>query len=181
MKERLKLVFPCGYYQEKAREFIDEFYKFKSEIHGCGGLDRFLEESTYEQWLEKVTADMDIANIHAGRVPALTYFYVKEEEENEIVGMINIRLALNDFLRKEGGHIGYCVRPSQRRKGYGSGMLRQALAACKVIGLNEVIVTCDKSNPASAGVIKNCGGVLDEEFYSETYKEIVQRYIIKLY
>jgi len=178
MKEKMKLVFPSGYYKEKAKDFIEEFYKFKSEIHGSGGLDRFLEENTYEQWLEKVIADMDIANIPSGRVPALTYFYVNEEDE--IVGMINIRLALNDFLRREGGHIGYCVRPSQRRKNYGTSMLKQALVACKIIGLNEIIITCDKSNVASAGVIKNCGGVLEQEFYSETYKEIVQRYIIKL-
>lgn len=178
MKEKMKLVFPCVYHQEKARDFIEEFYKFKSEIHGSGGLDRFLEESTYEQYLKKVIADMDIANISEGRVPALTYFYMSES--GEIVGMINIRLALNDFLRREGGHIGYCIRPSQRKKGYGSDMLKQALVACKVIGLDEIIVTCDKSNLASAGVIKNCGGVLDEEFYSDTYKEIVQRYIIKL-
>ncbi len=172
----MKLVFPKGVYEERAKEYIDEFYKYNSQIHGCGGLDRFLAESTYEKWLEKVLCDIDIANVGEGRVPALTYFYMGEE--GGIIGMVNIRLALNDFLRKEGGHIGYSIRPTQRRKGYATDMLKQALNVCKVIGLREIIVTCDKSNLASAGVIKNCGGALQQEFYSDIYKETVQRYII---
>lgn len=173
----MKLVFPSMRYEKKAKEYIEEFCKHKSQIHGSGGLDRYLAESTYGEWLNKVIADIDIANIAKGRVPALTYFYVNEEDD-EIVGMVNIRLALNDFLRKEGGHIGYSIRPAQRRKHYATDMLKQALNACKVIGINEIVITCDKSNLASAGVIKNCGGILQEEFYSETYKEIVQRYVI---
>lgn len=93
--------------------------------------------------------------------------------------MINIRLALNDFLRREGGHIGYCIRPSERRKGYATQMLREAIKFCRIIGLNDLILACGKSNSASAGVIKNCGGILESEFYSETFKEVIQRYHIR--
>ena len=57
-------------------------------------------------------------------------------------------------------------------------MLKEALEFCKIIGLNKVLITCDKSNKASAGVIKSCSGQLEEEFYSETYKQIIQRYVI---
>ena len=63
--------------------------------------------------LEKVISQIDIANIPESKIPAITYFYVREADDR-IVGMINIRLALNDFLRKEGGHIGYSVRPTER-------------------------------------------------------------------
>ena len=174
----MKLVFPNITYKEKAMEFIEEFYAYDSEIHGSGALDRFLKESTYEAWLNKVLADIDIANVSKPRVPALTYFYVREEDE-KIVGMINIRLALNDFLRKEGGHIGYCVRPTERRKHYATDMLAEAVKVCETIGIEEVLVTCDKSNIASAKVITNCGGELDEEFYSETFGEVIQRYTIR--
>ena len=93
--------------------------------------------------------------------------------------MINIRLALNDFLRKEGGHIGYCIRPTERGKHYATDMLNGALKVCDTLGINEVIITCDKSNSASANVIKNCNGELVEEFYSDTFNEDIQKYIIK--
>ncbi len=57
-------------------------------------------------------------------------------------------------------------------------MLRGALAFCGRIGLRDILVTCDKVNLGSAGVIKNCGGVLEEEFFSETFNTVVQRYRI---
>lgn len=173
----MKLVFPSMQYKEKALDFIKEFYDHNSEINGSGSLDGYLEESTYENWIKKVLADIDIANIEKPRVPALTYFYIREEDET-IVGMINIRLALNDFLRNEGGHIGYCIRPTERKKHYATNMLSDALAVCDTIGINEVLVSCDKENIASAKVIQNCGGVLKKEFYSETFEETIQMYSI---
>ncbi len=177
--EFVKLVFPDLFYKEKAIEFIGEFYELNSAINGSGGLDRYLKESTYEGWLNKILKDIDIANIAKSRVPALTYFYVREDD-GRIVGMINIRLALNDFLRTEGGHIGYSIRPTERNKHYATKMLKCGLKVCEKIGIKEVMVTCNKSNIASAKVIKNCNGELDAEFYSDNFKEIIQRYLIKL-
>jgi len=173
----MKFVFPTPEYEQRANAFIQEFYDHGSEINGTGALDYYLRESTYAEWLKKVLRDIDLANIPAGRVPGYTYFYVREDD-GVIVGMANIRLALNDFLRREGGHIGYSIRPTERRKGYGTSMLRGALDFLKIIGLNEIIVTCDRDNAASAGVIKNCGGILDAEFYSENFKCDVLRYKI---
>ena len=175
----MKMVLPNMDYKDKAVDYINEFYKYGSEINGSGGLDRLLKEATYEEWLQKIRNDMDIANISAPRVPGLTYFYVREEDD-KIVGMTNIRLALNDFLQREGGHIGYSVRPTERRKHYATSMLGEALKVCKTIGIKDVIITCDKANIASSGVIKNCEGDLDAEFYSDTYGEILQRYVIHL-
>lgn len=174
----MKLVFPNIEYKEKAIEFINEFYEYESDINGSGALDGYLLDSTYENWLNKVQDDIDIANIIQPRVPALTYFYVREEDD-KIIGMINIRLALNDFLRKEGGHIGYCIRPTERKKHYATDMLKYALKVCDVLSIKEVLVTCDKQNIASSNVIKNCNGKLVDEFYSETFKEELQKYIIE--
>ncbi len=174
----MKLVFPDISYKEKATEYINEFIEYASEINGSGSLDRYLRESTYEEWLKKVLSDIDIANIEDSRVPALTYFYVREED-GRIVGMINIRLALNDLLRKECGHIGYSIRPTERRKHYATDMLNAGLKVCDTIGIKEVLVSCDKDNAASAGVIKNCGGILKDEFYSETFHETLRMYVIK--
>lgn len=175
----MKLVFPDLCYKEKAIKFINEFHTYHSEVNGSGSLDRYLRESTYEEWIKKVFSDMDIANIPQARVPALTYFYVREGDD-EIVGMINLRLALNDFLRTEGGHIGYGIRPTERKKHYATDMLAKALKVYETLGFHEVIITCDKCNVASANVIKNCNGELVSEFYSETFKEVIQKYIIKV-
>ena len=174
----MRLVFPTFEYKDKAIQFINEFYEYDSEINGSGGLDRYLEESTYEEWLKKVLADIDIANVPQSRVPALTYFYIREEDD-KILGMINMRLALNEFLKREGGHIGYCIRPTERRKHYATDMLNDALKVFDTLGIKEIILTCDKSNIASAGVIKNCNGELVAEFYSDTFKEEIQKYVIR--
>ena len=174
----MKFVFPCIEYEQKAVEFIKEFNDYSSEINGTGGLDKYLEESTYSNWLVKLQRDIDIANIPEDRVPALTYYYIREEDD-KIIGMINIRLALNDFLRNEGGHIGYCIRPNERRNGYGTRMLGEALKFCRGIGLGNFLITCDKVNLASAKIAINNGGVLEAEFYSEVFNEVIQRYVIK--
>lgn len=93
--------------------------------------------------------------------------------------MINIRLAVNEELRKEGGHIGYSVRPTERKKGYATEMLNLGIEICHRRGIEEILVACDKSNIASSHVIKNCGGILKEEFYSDKYNETIQMYVIK--
>ena len=95
----MKLIMPTLNYKDKAIEFIKEFYQYGSEINGSGALDWYLENSSYETWIEKVYSDIDVANIEEPRVPALTYFYVSEDDG--IIGMINLRLALNDFLAKK--------------------------------------------------------------------------------
>jgi predicted acetyltransferase len=174
----MKMVFPNMNYKEKAIDYIKEFHEYGSEINGSGGLDRFLEKSNYEEWLKKVHYDIDIANVEKPRVPALTYFYVREEDD-KIVGMINIRLALNEFLKNEGGHIGYSIRPTERKKHNATNLLGEALKVCDTIGITKVLVSCDKSNIASAKVIKNCHGELEEELYSEAFRETIQRYVIK--
>ncbi len=83
-----------------------------------------MESGTYEEWLQKIRADLDIANVQLDRVPSFTYFYVRRND-GEIVGVINIRLFLNDFLKREGGHVGYSIRPSERRKGFATRMLKE--------------------------------------------------------
>ena len=175
----MMFVFPCEEYEDKAKNFIEEFYQYNSDINGTGALDRYLSEDNYQEWLKKVLKDIDLANIQKGRVPAYTYFYVREEDQ-KIIGMINIRLELNEFQLKEGGQIGYCIRPTERRKGYGTQMLREALQFLKRIGINKVLITCDATNYGSAKIAMNCGGILENEFYSETFKVMAQRYWIEI-
>ena len=176
----MKLVFPTLAYKQKAIEFINEFFEYGSEVDGSGGLSRYVKEGrTYESWLDKILAGIDVANVDFKEwVPSLTYFYVREEDD-KIVGMMNIRLAENDFIKAEAGHIGYCIRPTERRKHYATNMLAEGVRVCRILRIHDVIVSCDKDNIASAKTIQNNGGVLDAEFYSERFKSLIQRYVIK--
>ena len=79
--------------------------------------------------------------------------------DETIVGRTSIRHELNDFLEQVGGHIGYCVLPPHRRQGYATEILRQSLVIARSEGVDEVLVTCDDDNAASAAVIEKCSGV----------------------
>ena len=173
--ERLYHVEPSIEYKDQAIEYIQEFYKYNSEINGTGGLQRYLDN--YEDWLLKLEADRNrIPNEE--KVPAETYFLVRESD-NRIVGMINIRLALNDRLRRLGGHIGYSIRPIERNKGYNKVNLYLGLKRCQEAGIKEVLMDCDKINPASARTMLAFGAKLVREWYDdEEFKCIIQDYII---
>ena len=173
----MRLVLPSMQYKGRAIDYIREFHERGDEVHGSGSLERYLREATYEAWLEKVRRDMDMANMPADRVPALTYFCVREADAR-VVGMVNIRLASPDHIVTEAGHVGYSVRPTERRKGYATYMLNEAVKVCRMVGIRDVVVGCTAGNAASAGTIIKCGGVLDAEFYSERFEEVIQRYVI---
>jgi predicted acetyltransferase len=111
-----------------------------------------------------------------GFVPHSTFWLVRNGRE--IVGVSNLRHRLNAHLLKEGGHIGYGIRPSARRKGYGKEILRQTLAKAREHGIGRALVTCGKENIGSARIILANGGVFESEEFSEERGEVVQRYWI---
>lgn len=93
-----------------------------------------------------------------GLVPAT---FLAAEVGGQVVGRVSIRHELNEFLEREGGHIGYGVLPRYRRHGYATEMLRQALIIARACGVDQVLVTCDDENVGSVAVIEACGGRLD--------------------
>jgi predicted acetyltransferase len=97
-------------------------------------------------------------NLPADQVPST---FLAAEAAGTLVGRTSIRHALNDYLAREGGHIGYGVLAQYRRRGYATEILRQSLVIARAIGLDRVLVTCDDSNIGSATVIEKCGGQLD--------------------
>lgn len=170
------LVHPTKEYEGKAMDYIREFHEHHSEINGSGGLDK---HDSYDQWLMKVEKDLDLENMPEGRVPANTYYLVRVTDD-KIIGMINIRHRLNDFLLREAGHIGYSIRPTERNKGCATKMLSLGLERCRELNLKKVLITCDRNNPASARVIQKNSGVLENEVYSDAFSEVIQRYWIDI-
>lgn len=172
---KLILVHPTTEHEQLALEFIQEFIDFGSEINGSGGLQRYT--NNYSDWLEKLSTDSNPTNMQPDRVPSTTYFIFRELD-NRMVGMINIRHKLNDYLLKECGHIGYGIRPTERRKGYATKGLYLGLQKCKEIGLDNILIACDKTNIGSARTIQRNGGQLENEIMDSHLADVLQRYWI---
>ena len=124
--ERFYLEVPCLERKEEAIAYIKEFQEYGSQINGAGGLNHYLGD--YEGWL-RTTEAHNLVVTNEVRVPAREFFLVRENDR-KIVGMINIRLALNERLKKYGGHIGYSIRPTERGKGYNKINLYLGLKVC---------------------------------------------------
>ena len=101
-----------------------------------------------------------------------------DKDRNIFVGAVNIRHYLNEGLLQTGGHIGDGIRPSERRKGYGTAMVALALEECRKLGIDRVLMCCDKDNIGSAKTIIRNGGVLENEVIEDDHLE--QRYWIQL-
>jgi len=172
--EILELVVPAAAHEEQVMAFKAEMLENADSFDGCAGLD---EVETYEEWL-----DFKGREARKGWSPSHTWLAVRRCD-GRLVGIINYRSPLTDFLLQYGGHIGYCVRPSERRKGYATQMLRLALAKCREAGEERVLVTCDKGNTASAKVILANGGRLENEAEDQPglgRSGIIQRYWIAI-
>ncbi len=172
----LKLVFPTKEYQKQVQEYLQEhFDNHEYELNGDGGLDTIKD---FDKWLEKVKNDVSEKTIEMGRVPATLFLGVRKSD-NKVVGMLQIRHYLNESLLKNGGHIGDGVRPSERRKGYATQMIRLALEKCKKLGIQRVLMVCYKDNIGSRKSIEKNGGILENELPAENGR-IDQRYWISL-
>ena len=145
--------------------YADEIIKYKEEslaespiINGSAGLDRF---SSIEIWFEELKKRSCEDTVPKGLVPSSTYLGVREKD-NYIVGMIDIRHYLNEYLTQVGGHIGYGVRKTERNKGYAKQMLKLALEKCKELKIKKVLITCDEDNIASEKVILSANAKLED-------------------
>lgn len=116
--------------------------------------------------------------LQAGFVPNSTFWLV--DERDEVVGVSNLRHRLTDALRRLGGHIGYGVRPSQRRKGHATALLRLTLLEAGALGIRRVLLTCDRHNEASLRTIRNNGGVLESEDFVSEAGDFVRRFWIDI-
>ncbi len=172
----LKLIKLTKEYEARLCEMIGEWREDQVKNHtnrspwaifknDCRDFDRYLEE-------------LELKEPKDGKVPD-SVFFLLDEERDRLLGAVNIRHYLNENLLKDGGHIGDGIRPSERRRGYGTELVRLALEECRKLGIDRVLMFCDKDNVASAKTIIKNGGVLDGEFVNSD-GEIEQRYWIDL-
>lgn len=169
---KLCLVVPNLTYTAQILAYKQAFLDRGEALHGTAGLSR---AESVEGWLLDLAQNEKEETVQSGLVPASTFLGVRARD-NCLVGMIDIRHRLNDYLQKAGGHIGYCVHPDHRQKGYATQMLHLALVKCGEMGIPQVLVCCDKENIASAKTILANGGVLENEVWDK--EDLVQRYWI---
>lgn len=171
-KEKLKLIVPSPEMKDAALAFRQEFFDCgEDEVHGDGGL---YQAENYERWLKKILADR--RRNDRLLVPTSTYFACAGDR---IVGAVQIRHRLNDRLQLYSGHIGYSVRPSERRKGYATRILTLALEKCRRLRIEKALVVCEKWNTGSEKTILRNDGVLENEMICED-GAIIRRYWIDL-
>ena len=160
--------------REQVMAYREEFLAISSRMDGTSALDKY---DDFGQWLANIRKLKDPATTPAGFVPATQYLALDENEH--LVGMTNLRHHLNDYLLAYGGHIGYSVRPSERKNGYASQMLRLTLEKAQERGISKVRICCDHYNIASAKTIQSNGGVLEDEMFDSSDGMLTQRYWIE--
>ncbi len=173
LQPELGLVRPSAHLQDSYRALIAEFV-----AHGDALVPFTLsfDNSDFDAFLSRLSDCAVGVGVPDGFVAHSTYWLVRDGKE--VVGVSNIRHALTPALLREGGSIGYGIRPTARRQGLGNALLRLSVLRAAELGITRVLVTCGKQNVASAGVIVRNGGVLESEEYLAERGEVVQRYWI---
>ena len=177
MENVIKLVIPTKEYENQVMEYRRIFLENNESFDGCAGLE---EVNSYSEWID---FDGRLSKKYGKDYVKSNVFLAIRIDDNKLVGIIDLRLKLSDFLFKYGGHIGYSVIPSERRKGYAKTMLKLALPKYSEQNIYKVLITCDKENIASSKTIIANGGVLENEIADEvnlTKSGIIQRYWIDL-
>ncbi len=147
--------------KEDIIEYINEFAEYKSDLNGIGSLDKILEGYTFEEALERCLNMKDKTYAEkVGRCPGKTFLLIRESD-NKLIGTLNLRWDLSEAMQKFGGHIGYGIRPTERRKGYNKINLYLGMIEAQKVGLERVMLDCDVNNIGSDKTLKALGGKLE--------------------
>ena len=174
--DKLRLLIPTVVDAAQVMDYRQAFLDAGSEMDGTSGLRQFEDPL---QWLALTEKMRNSATVPANLVPA-TQFICLREIDQKVVGMLQVRHTMNDYIRTYAGHIGYSVRPDERRKGIATWMLQNALPFCKTLGLDRVMVSCYNTNEASRRTILACGGTYDATVFEPQRQKNIERYWITI-
>lgn len=143
-------------------EYLDEFVEYGSNINGSGSLKKIYEGYTFEEALDMCLRMEDEEYVKSinGKFQCKTFLLIREND-NKIVGTINVRWNLDEEMLRFGGNIGYGARPTERRKGYNKINLYLGMIEAKKLGLEKVMLDCDVNNLGSDKTLKALGGRLE--------------------
>lgn len=169
--------------QEPTIALEGEYLEMADEFRRAGdwtGWNDDIEKGTrnFEAFVGELQDYARGRNLPDGLVPCSVYWLARGKR---LMGTASLRHRLTDSLLHEGGHIGYGIRPSERRKGYATQLLALMLEKARQRFIGRVLVTCDKDNVASARVIQKNGGHLEDERVSRKTGKVKQRYWIDLW
>lgn len=170
------LIRPTSECASQIIEYRQEFLDAGDSMDGTGPLRRF---ENPEEYIKICAEYEDTTTVPSHLVPATQFFFIRKSD-NKLVGMIQIRHRFNDYLEKYAGHIGYSVRPSERRKGYAKEMLRMTLPFCREIGIDKVMITCVDGNIGSEKTILANGGVYEYTIHEPNENKDLKRFWITL-
>ena len=161
--------------KDSFRDAVYDFSKLDSDMTFAFQYEKAV---CFKEYVEIVNSWPEGKNLLATYVPNTFFVGIVK---GKVIGRLSIRHKLNDFLKQIGGHIGYCVIPSQQKHGYATEMLKQSLDYARLLGLDKVLITCDTDNIGSMNVIKNNDGVYENTSDDPNLKIQKNRYWIDLY
>ena len=171
--EKVMLIHPSHIAKKDIIIFRDEFLVLDESIHGSCQLAHYPIIDEWLSFLDDLT--------HKDKLPKdyviSTEYACVRESDRYLLGLVNIRHMLNEYLLMYDGHIGYSIRPSERRKGYGYAQLLCALDMCDTLGINPILITCNKDNEASRKTIIKAGGIKENDVVEDN-GTIIERYWI---
>ena len=171
----MHLIDPTTDLEDSHRTFLEEFRELEERVHP--GIVATPYEC-FSDFVKMLRAESNGECNPHNNVANSTFWLV--DSNAEIVAISNLRHELNDFLLSYGGHIGYGVRPSARRRGYATQVLGQTLLKAKARGIDRIRITCSKDNVASAKTILRNDGKLEDEVFMPEQGELICRYWINL-
>lgn len=174
----MKIIIPSVDYKQSFIEAVKEYQSTDADDR----LDIFALnvdelENDFERYIVRLLSESKGENLPKGYVPQTTFWLVDGEA---FIGRVSIRHILTEHLLREGGHIGYDIRPSKRQRGYGKKILELSLPKAKELRITKVLVTCNETNLGSKKIIEANGGVLENTVAMGEGKPRKLRYWISL-
>ena len=176
--EKLYLELPTIERKQEALDFLQEHVDNGYDLNETGRLKDCIEKITYEEWLDDVIKFQEKGYAESKNKVASTTFFTIRESDNKIIGIVNLRHYLNDYLKIFGGHIGYGIRPTERRKGYAKIQLYLTLIEAQKLGIDKVMVDCANTNIGSEKTILALGGEFDRQVHEDNRDVTLNNYWI---